>query len=283
MHISSRPTPPTSSTALVSVTAATSPRTKAIIGSSLERPGCLWPGRGLRLGFRTATASSMRVLAEPRHTWVMASARASAASAGLGISDRRRIRTTIAPTWALSARPLPDTAALTSLGVCMAIGSPRRAATTSAIPLAWAVPMIVLESERAKTRSTATASGRCSSIQASRPLSMVTSRCAIGRSALVRITPTSTIVSGRPTLPSTTPTPHLVRPGSMPSTRILHLRLAVVVRTPVRAATLTGRGRGSAYDTRRGLLLPRRAAGRSRCNAGLVALLLGCSTVWKSH
>ena len=67
---------------------------------------------------------------------------------------------TIAPTCALVARPLPDTAAFTSLGVCNAIGSPRRAATTNAIPLAWAVPMTVLESERAKTRSTATASGR---------------------------------------------------------------------------------------------------------------------------
>ena len=69
------------------------------------------------------------------------------------------MRVTIAPTWALSARPLPDTAALTSLGVCSAIGRPRRAAATSAMPLAWAVPMMVLESERANTRSTATASG----------------------------------------------------------------------------------------------------------------------------
>ena len=53
------------------------------------------------------------------------------------------MRVTIAPTWALSARPLPETAALTSLGVCRATGSPRRAATTIAMPLAWAVPMTV--------------------------------------------------------------------------------------------------------------------------------------------
>ena len=135
----------------------------------------------------------MRAWALPRQTWVMASASASAASAGLGGASRRRMRVTIAPTWALSARPLPDTAALTSLGVCRATGSPRRAATTSAMPLAWAVPMMVLESERAKTRSTATASGRYSSSQASRPFSMVTSRSATGRCALVRSTLTSTM------------------------------------------------------------------------------------------
>ena len=93
---------------------------------------------------------------------------------------------TIAPTWALSARPLPETAAFTSLGVYVATGSPRRAAATSAIPLAWAVPMMVLESDRAKTRSTATASGAYSSSHASMPRSIVTSRCAIGRSADVR-------------------------------------------------------------------------------------------------
>ena len=102
------------------------------------------------------------------------------------------MRATIAPTWALSARPLPDTAALTSLGVCSATGRPRRAAQTRAIPLAWAVPITVLTSERAKTRSTATASGRCSSSQASMPFSMLTSRWATGRSAEVRTTPTST-------------------------------------------------------------------------------------------
>ena len=46
--------------------------------------------------------------------------------------------------------------------------------------------MIVLESDRAKTRSTATASGAYSSSQASMPLSIVTSRCGdreVGRGA----------------------------------------------------------------------------------------------------
>lgn len=40
-------------------------------------------------------------------------------------------------------------------------------------------------------------------------------------SAGVRITPTPAMVSGRPTAPSTTPTPHLVSPGSTPSTRTM--------------------------------------------------------------
>ena len=134
----------------------------------------------------------MRAWAPPRQMWVMASASASAASAGLGGASSRRMRVTMAPTWALSARPLPDTAALTSLGVCSAIGSPRRAATTIAMPLAWAVPMIVLESERAKTRSIATASGWCSSSQASMPRSMWTRRWETCSSAEVRSTLTST-------------------------------------------------------------------------------------------
>ena len=150
----------------------------------------------------------------------MASASASAASAGLGGADSRRIRVTIAPTCALSARPLPDTAAFTSLGVCSATGRPRRAAQTIAMPLAWAVPMIVLTSERAKTRSMATASGAYSSSQASMPFSIVTSRTGTGSPDEVRSTLTSTRLSGRPTSPSTTPMPQRVSPGSIPSTRI---------------------------------------------------------------
>ena len=156
------------------------------------------------------------------------------------------MRVTIAPTWALSARPLPETAALTSLGVCSAIGRPRRAAATIAIPLAWAVPMIVLESERAKTRSIATASGWCSSSQASMPRSMWTSRSETCWSAEVRSTLTSTSRSGRPTLPSTTPMPQRVSPGSIPSTR---MSLALRPNT-CSYVTLAGAAAGTAYDTR---------------------------------
>ena len=83
-----------------------------------------------------AMAASIRSWAPPRQMWVMASASASVASAGFGTSGSRNSLATIAPTWALSARPLPDTAALTSLGVCSATGSPRRAAATMARPLA---------------------------------------------------------------------------------------------------------------------------------------------------
>ena len=47
----------------------------------------------------------------------------------------------MAVTCALSARPLPVTAALTSVGVCMATGSPSRAAASIGTAEAWAVPM----------------------------------------------------------------------------------------------------------------------------------------------
>ena len=60
--------------------------------------------------------------AAPRQMWHIASASASAASAGFGRSSSRSSRVTIAVTCALSARPLPVTAALTSLGVCSATG-----------------------------------------------------------------------------------------------------------------------------------------------------------------
>lgn len=55
---------------------------------------------------------------------------------GFGGASRRSRRVTIAPTWALSARPWPVTAALTSLGVCRATGMPRRAAQSMATALA---------------------------------------------------------------------------------------------------------------------------------------------------
>src|SRR5918999_791592 len=71
-----------------------------------------------------------------------------------------------------------------------------------------------------KTRSTATASGRRSSSRASRSRSSSTSRVPMSSSGLVLITWTPTSDSGLPGAPSTTPTPHLVSPGSTPSTRI---------------------------------------------------------------
>ncbi len=62
-------------------------------------------------------------------------------------------------TAALSARPLPVTAAFTSEGVCSATGMPLRAAAAMTIPDAWATPMTVLTLSCEKTRSTATTSG----------------------------------------------------------------------------------------------------------------------------
>ena len=75
-------------------------------------------------------------MAGPRQMWQTARASASAASAGLGGPASRSTRATIAPTWAFSARPEPVTAALTSLGVWSATGSPRRAAQSIATALA---------------------------------------------------------------------------------------------------------------------------------------------------
>ena len=126
----------------------------------------------------------------------------------------------MAVTWALSARPLPVTAALTSLGVWSTTGSPRRAAATIATPLAWAVPITVETLFWLKTRSTATTSGAYVSIASESARSIASSRCATSSPAGVRITSTATARSGRPTLPSTTPTPQRVSPGSTPRTRI---------------------------------------------------------------
>jgi hypothetical protein len=85
---------------------------------------------------------------------------------------------TIRVTCALSARPLPVTAALTSLGVCSPTGSPRLAAQTMATAPAWAVPITVRTFCWLKTRSTATASGRQASSHASISVSIASSRCA---------------------------------------------------------------------------------------------------------
>src|SRR6201994_109195 len=150
----------------------------------------------------------------------MASASASAASAGRGGSASRSSLVTIVVTCSLSARPLPVTAALTSLGVCRATGSPRRAAHTMATAPAWAVPITVRTLCWLNTRSTATASGWCSVSQASNCSSRASSRRLISSSAGVRATPTLTRVSARPGVPSTTPSPQRARPGAMPKTRI---------------------------------------------------------------
>ena len=97
----------------------------------------------------------------------MASASASAASAGVGLVCSARILVTIAVTCALSARPLPVTAALTSLGVWKCTSMSRLAAARAMTPPACAVPIAVFAFWLANTRSIATTSGRWVSIQCS--------------------------------------------------------------------------------------------------------------------
>jgi len=138
----------------------------------------------------------------------------------------------------LSARPFPVTAALTSLGVCSTTGSPRRAAHTMATAPACAVPITVRTFCWLNTRSTATVSGRYSVSQRSISASMASSLVAMSSSAAVRITPTATRAGGRPGTPSTTPSPHLVRPGSTPNTRgIAQLLLLAQTSRPFRRRT----------------------------------------------
>src|SRR3954470_4636713 len=166
-----------------------------------------------------------------RHRWQMARASASEASAGVGLAGSRRIRVTMVATCALSARPLPVTAALTSLGVCSATGTPARAAASTATPAACAVPMTVRTLCWLKTRSTATTSGRSCSIQPSTASQTPSSRAARSAPGGVRTTSTATSSGGRPPLPSTAARPHRVSPGSTPSTR-----------TPAPSQTRRGRG-----------------------------------------
>src|SRR5215467_10103403 len=152
----------------------------------------------------------------------MASASASAVSAGRGGSSIRSNRITMAVTWALSARPLPVTAAFTSLGVCSVTGRPRRAAHTMATAPAWAVPITVRTLCWLNTRSTATASGSYSASHRSISTSSASSRAAMSALAGVRITSAAARAGGLPATPSITPIPHRVRPGSTPSTRMRH-------------------------------------------------------------
>ena len=91
-----------------------------------------------------ASAAAMRSIIGARQQWQIARASASAASAGFGACCSPRMRVTIAVTCALSALPLPVTAAFTSLGVWNTTGMPRRAAASATTPPACAVPIAVL-------------------------------------------------------------------------------------------------------------------------------------------
>ena len=103
-----------------------------------------------------ALAWAIRSSIGARQQWQIASASASAASAGRGASASASSRVTMAVTCALPARPSPVTAALTSLGVWKATGSPARAASSATTPDACAVPITVRTFCWLKTRSIAT-------------------------------------------------------------------------------------------------------------------------------
>ena len=137
-------------------------------------------------------------------------------------ASSRSSRVTIAATWALSARPLPLTAALTSLGVCSATGRPRRAADHHRDPAGLGgahhgADVVLAEhpldgdgvgpvQRRARPRAPRSIGTAAAARRAARR------RC--GRR---RRRPSA---AAGPTTPSTTPRPQRVSPGSIPSTRI---------------------------------------------------------------
>ena len=189
---------------------------------------------------------------------------ASAASAGVGASVSRRSRVTIAATWALSARPLPVTAAFISLGVCRATGMPAPAAADdghrAGLGGAHHRAHVVLAEDPLDGDGVGPVLGEPGLDRRAR-WPAAGRRCrALGG---VRTTSTATSVSGRPAEPSTTPSPHRVSPGSTPSTRTAYrlfsrwsvLVIAVrAVRTPVR--TYLPAARHDRVPTRRALPAP---------------------------
>jgi hypothetical protein len=166
-----------------------------------------------------ASASAILAIIGALQQWQMASASASAASAGVGLACSARILVTISVTCALSARPFPVTAALTSLGVWKWTSMSRLAAARAMTPPACAVPIAVFALLLAKTRSIASTSGRWVSSQCSTVSLMVSSRFCSGWSDGVRTTSTSNAITWRPRPLSMTESPHRVSPGSTPITR----------------------------------------------------------------
>src|SRR6185369_11605783 len=166
-----------------------------------------------------ASAAAIRAIIGARQQWQMARASASAASAGVGLVCSARILVTIAVTCALSALPLPVTAALTSLGVWKCTSMSRLAAANAITPPACAVPITVDTFCWANTRSIAMTSGRWVSIQCSTVSLMMSSRRCKGSSDGVRTTSTSSATTLRPVPPSMTDSPQRVNPGSTPITR----------------------------------------------------------------
>src|SRR5690606_12622316 len=162
--------------------------------------------RGARTG-RPASRRCVRARATP-----------SAASAGDGARSRWRSFATIHPTCAFCAAPRPTTVFFTSPGAYSATAMPASSAARRTTPRACPSTTVVRTFRPKKLPSTATASGRCRVRTSPSPAWIARSRPASGPSP-ARITPHSRRrAPARPGVPSTTPKPVTVEPGSTPST-----------------------------------------------------------------
>ena len=120
-------------------------------------------------------------------------------------------------TWSLPARPVPQTALLTSCGVYEKQRIPAIPAESSATPRAWPTEKAVRAFWPKKRSSIAIASGSCSEMRSEMAAWMRASRRSSGSVAEVSITPPSSAASVAPRA-STTPYPVFAAPGSMPIT-----------------------------------------------------------------
>ena len=119
----------------------------------------------------------------------MASASASATSAGPSTRRQPEHLGHHPATWSLVAAPYPTRLSFTSLAVYWTTSQPASAATSSASPLAWPTDMAVLAFTWKKTRSTTTACGRNSCTSARSSVCRINSRSASGASGSVSMTP----------------------------------------------------------------------------------------------
>src|SRR5205823_439618 len=148
----------------------------------------------------------------------IAAASASLASnrAGIGIPSTMA---TILPTCSFSARPVPVTACLMTLGAKLRTAIRAWAAARMATPRAW--PRT--RAERAffawKTSSRATIWGRCRRSSRARPSCRAQSRSSIAPPSPSSRTPWARWRTVVPPASSTTPKPQYLEPGSIPRTR----------------------------------------------------------------
>ena len=179
---------------------------------------------------------------------------------------------TISVTCALSARPLPVTAALTSLGVWKCTSMSRRAAASAITPPAWAVPIAgrrVLVSEHPLDRDDVGQVGVHPVFDGVADGEQSLRRGAA--SAGVRTTSTSRAMTWRPWPLSMTDSPHRVRPGSTPITRTPTPSSEHLFESLAAAADESGQGHAAGFRSFRGrqefdpaVLRRQRAPGRQQ-------------------